>query len=358
MFSPPPSTSRQPVEETVVAGYTLVQIIGVGGFSIVKKGVSSSGEIVAVKRVRRADIERQDDPDECRRQLDNEMEIWRSLNHEHVLPLFAVERTAEADYFITLFCPAGSLFDILKRDGRPALAQDDAGMLFRQVVRGLRYLHETAKLVHGDIKLENILVDDAGTCRITDFGLSRRILDPSSSPSEAECYCLHDRAMDQMVDRLRRYTTISHGPSRQSAHGRSRRPSRHRNSTPLGNGNGTPPILPYHQFNPGSLPYAAPEMLSPQLPQCPAHPRIPPVNPAQDMWALGVLLYALLTGHLPFNDNFEPRLQMKILHGAYDIPLGIGHGAESVLRSCLEQVVSDRWTIDMVDEVAWGVGWG
>jgi hypothetical protein len=29
-----------------------------------------------------------------------------------------------------------------------------------------------------------------------------------------------------------------------------------------------------------------------------------------------VMLYALLTGRLPFTDAFEPRLQMKILHGA------------------------------------------
>jgi hypothetical protein len=35
---------------------------------------------------------------------------------------------------------------------------------------------------------------------------------------------------------------------------------------------------------------------------------------------MGVLLYALLTGHLPFFDSFEPRLQMKILHGEDSVP--------------------------------------
>lgn len=44
--------------------------------------------------------------------------------------------------------------------------------------------------------------------------------------------------------------------------------------------------------------------------------------------------------------------------GVYDVPVGIGHGAESVLRGCLDLSVADRWTIDMVDDVAWGVGWG
>ena len=44
--------------------------------------------------------------------------------------------------------------------------------------------------------------------------------------------------------------------------------------------------------------------------------------------------------------------------GAYESPEGIGHGAENVLRGCLERLPSDRWTIEMVDNVAWGVGWG
>lgn len=40
------------------------------------------------------------------------------------------------------------------------------------------------------------------------------------------------------------------------------------------------------------------------------------------------------------------------------MPKGIGHGAERVLIGCLERSVPNRWTIAMVDEVAWGIGWG
>jgi len=48
-------------------------------------------------------------------------------------------------------------------------------MMFRQVVRGLRYLHEEARLVHRDIKLENVLVDEMGLCKIADFGTAKPI---------------------------------------------------------------------------------------------------------------------------------------------------------------------------------------
>ena len=40
------------------------------------------------------------------------------------------------------------------------------------------------------------------------------------------------------------------------------------------------------------------------------------------------------------------------------MPEGIGRGAERVLQGCLERSIQDRWTIEMVDEVAWGIGWG
>jgi len=68
-------------------------------------------------------------------------------------------------------------------------------------------------------------------------------------------------------------------------------------------------------------------------------------------------LYTLLTGGLPFVDSFEPRLTMKILHGAYEMPKNIGRGAQLVLRGCLEASVTQRWSIATVDDVSWSVGW-
>lgn len=44
--------------------------------------------------------------------------------------------------------------------------------------------------------------------------------------------------------------------------------------------------------------------------------------------------------------------------GVYTVPPDVGRGAERVFKGCLERSVHDRWTIAMVDEVAWGVGWG
>lgn len=318
-FVPSPRTYSDS-SSNIVAGYTLDSTIGHGGFSTIRKATSPAGGIVAVKIVRHSAFNALPPREKTRqrRRLTHEARVWVSLSHENILPLFDSHRTSDATYLITLYCPAGSLLDILKREGTPALEQTDAGCMFRQVIKALQYLHEIMFLVHGDVKLENVLVDETGVCRLTDFGLSRRIGGDSSQVSSSSAgEDNNDDGDDEptpngKLDRSKRAGTSSL-PVHLSLMRHS--PQRHRNSSPLPV---TPPTHPDHIFQPGSLPYAAPELLLPHVRSTDdANTRRsrPVAHPAQDMWALGVLLYALLTGMLPFRDSFEPRLQMKILRG-------------------------------------------
>ena len=336
--------SNQPKSPTTttVAGYTIGHLIGYGSTSIIRKAYSSDASPAAVKIIPYSSSS-------ALKLLLREAATWSILSHEHILPLFAFTHSHSHLYFFTLYCPAGSLLDVLKSQGNPALLQDDAGMIFRQVVRGLSYLHLEAKFVHRDIKLENVLIDEMGVCRIADFGLAVRFNDSDS----------HFNEQDQDIHHPLRY---------------------HRNSTSTHSALSLKHHNHHNHFLPGSLPYASPELLLPP-PILLDHPNsIPRPHPSQDIWALGVLLYALLTGSLPFFDSFEPRLQLKILNGtfrsftsrisiftthhlrhllgSYSPPLDIGLGAERILKACLDKNIHTRWSISMVDEVAWGVGWG
>jgi serine/threonine protein kinase len=313
-FSPVASVpARSPdAEGEIISGYKLGPIIAHGGFSTIRRASSVTGGTVAVKIVRRSDIFQHHNPALARKQLDHEALVWLSLSHEHILPLFSAVHTSYADFFITLYCPAGSLYDIMKRDGRPALPYDDAGTMFRQVVKGLRYLHEVVGLVHRDIKLENVLVDEMGVCRIGDFGMSRNIgesdADGGDMPKQQQLDEDQLRKQSQCGDprstfpQIKRHTSTGRPVHLLRHHSN----PRHRGSTPVGGT--TTSSQPAHAFQPGSLPYAAPELLA----STPVR-----AEPAQDIWALGVMLYALLTGRLPFMDTYDPRLQVKILNGKF-----------------------------------------
>ena len=109
-----------------------------------------------------------------------------------------------------------------------------------------------------------------------------------------------------------------------------------------------PTTMPVQAFPSASLPYAPPELLG-------ASPPGPCL--AQDMWALGIILHALLTGKLPFVDAFDPRLQMKILRGTWEEPLDIGKEWIECLRGCLDVNKDIRWDIKRVRESDAVVGW-
>ncbi|THH03067.1 hypothetical protein EW146_g10512 [Bondarzewia mesenterica] len=196
-----------------------------------------------------------------------------------------------------------------------------------------------------------------GVCRIGDFGMAKKIgqVDVGEQQMQQDSSVrrhhsvITDRSPAHIIHSKRH---IKPGLPAHLSLIRHHSGPRHRNSSPLPASQVVSPPHAVYEFQPGSLPYASPELLTPPSSSHPYQP-----HPAQDMWALGVVLYALLTGRLPFTDSFEPRLQMKILHGVFEMPTGIGRGAELVLKGCLEKSVSQRWDVVAVDEVGWSVGW-
>lgn len=93
----------------------------------------------------------------------------------------------------------------------------------------------------------------------------------------------------------------------------------------------------------GSPNYAAPEVISGKL----------YAGPEVDVWSCGVILYVLLVGRLPFDDDHIPSLFAKIQRGVFTIPHWIKSEAADLIRKMLQTNPVQRATIDDIRQDPW-----
>lgn len=93
----------------------------------------------------------------------------------------------------------------------------------------------------------------------------------------------------------------------------------------------------------GSPNYAAPEVIGGKL----------YAGPEVDVWSCGVILYVLLAGRLPFDDDHIPSLFAKIAKGAYTIPQWMPTGAVNLIKKMLVVNPVQRVTIEDIKDDPW-----
>lgn len=90
--------------------------------------------------------------------------------NENINPFIGISIEPKHVFLFTLFCSRGSLEDVLRNE---ELVLDNffIASFIKDLIKGITYLHYTAKLSHGNLKSSNCLVDSRWVIKITDFGL-------------------------------------------------------------------------------------------------------------------------------------------------------------------------------------------
>ena len=88
------------------------------------------------------------------------------LDHTHILPVYDQGRWQDRHYWVMRYMPAGSL---KTRLGKQRLTFEEIDRVLPQIANALDYAHGHG-LIHGDLKLTDVLIDHAGQAFVTDFG--------------------------------------------------------------------------------------------------------------------------------------------------------------------------------------------
>lgn len=151
--------------------YRIGRVLGKGAFGKVSLAMHKLAEqLVAIKSMSKETLQHEEDQ---RRRTKLEMGILKQCNHPNVVRLFDTFETTKHICFVIELCSGGDLFTYIKK--RRRLKEDVARFFFKQLIEGLAYIHNAKKVVHRDIKLENILLDATGNVKICDFGVSRQL---------------------------------------------------------------------------------------------------------------------------------------------------------------------------------------
>ncbi|KAL9086603.1 MAG: hypothetical protein Q9165_007046 [Trypethelium subeluteriae] len=244
-------------KETRFGEYILGQTLGEGEFGKVKMGWKKEGGVqVAIKLIRREQLG--SNPSRLPK-IYREIAILRQLQHPNIVRLHEMVETERHIGIILEYASGGELFDYILN--HRYLKDNAARRLFAQLVSGIGYLHKKG-IVHRDLKLENLLLDRNRNIIISDFGFANTF-DPNDELGDEIEYKLSDRDFVKKAGL----------------------------EQPGQNGHRRGDLM---QTSCGSPCYAAPELVvSDSL----------YTGRKVDVWSCGVILYAMLAGYLPFDDD-------------------------------------------------------
>lgn len=155
--------------------YELMEVLGSGAFGTVRKCKNrKTGQLAACKTIDKAQVDNVET-------LQREIDLLKEVNHPHIIRLYDIFDDIFELHLVTELCTGGELYDkVIEKAESPEghFSEQDAGLLIRDILDAIRYIHDELNIVHRDLKPENFLLSDKNEeladVKIIDFGLSRK----------------------------------------------------------------------------------------------------------------------------------------------------------------------------------------
>ena len=150
--------------------YLIGRQIGHGAYGKVNLALHiASRRLVAIKTFSKKNLMNK----QTYRKIQHEINILSQLHNPFINQILDSFET-DKHIFIVMENVCGDLFNFIRRRGK--LSESISKLIFKQIIEGLKYIHKK-KIVHRDIKLNNILIDLNNTIKICDFGISEKLSD-------------------------------------------------------------------------------------------------------------------------------------------------------------------------------------
>ena len=152
-----------------IGPFQMLNEIGKGKFGKVFLGIhEETKEKVAIKQIPKSnEIEI--------KSIYSEIDIQKRLIHPYLCKMYCIIETNDYIFIVNEYCSGGEIFKIIS-EKIDHFEEAEACKIFTQILSGLEYLHNN-HICHRDIKLENMLFDEYGDAKLTDFGLSQSFED-------------------------------------------------------------------------------------------------------------------------------------------------------------------------------------
>jgi serine/threonine protein kinase len=260
------------IPPTTLDLYKFVKLIGKGAFGKVTLGLHKlTGKHVAIKTFEKSYMK----DDFSRKKVFQEVYILKKIHHSNIIRLLEVFESSKHFFIVMEYAGAGDLLHYVKKKRR--LQENEARFIFKQILYGLGHCH-CRSVLHRDIKLDNVLLDNEKGIKLCDFGVSK--------------------------------------------------------------------IIKKHQFireQCGTPAYIAPEIIADEGYE----------GFFADLWSLGVVLYAMLCGTVPFKAPNMKELHVLIKQGDYKFPVEISAESKDLIKKLLLLKPEDRLSIPEILAHPW-----